>query len=274
MTVMNRTYNRSGRLITIENLNLEFNGNKILRDINLHIDDVHRPNMQQGQVVAVLGPSGIGKTQLFRCISGLMKPTSGAILLNEERHPVYAGEVGFVFQNYPLMDHRTVLDNLMLAANNGGKKKEEVMELLTMFHLDDKAKHYPDQLSGGQRQRISIMQQLLCSDHFVLMDEPFSGLDIISKQKMMNLILKISQVHEHNTLILTTHDIDAAVSIADTIWVVGYEKDAKGSLIPGATVLKEIDLIERGLTWDPDVRHHPNFRRTCEELYDMFEKLV
>lgn len=270
----NRTYTRSGRLLTIENLNLDYHGNKILRNINLHVDDIHRPDLEQGQVVALLGPSGIGKTQLFNCIAGLLKPTSGAILLNENRHPVTPGEVGFVFQNYPLMQHRTVLDNLLLAANNGGKTKDEVMHLLKTFQLDDKVKMYPDQLSGGQRQRISIMQQLLCSDHFVLMDEPFSGLDIVSKAKMMNLILKVSQVHEQNTLILTTHDIEAAVSIADTIWMIGYERDAKGSRIPGATIVKQVDLIERGLAWEPNVRHHHAFRKTCDELHDMFDTLI
>jgi ABC-type nitrate/sulfonate/bicarbonate transport system ATPase subunit len=270
---MNRTYKRTDRLLTIEGLSVDFNGNKILRDVNLHIDDIVRPNMQQGQVIAVLGPSGIGKTQLFKCISGLMKPTTGEVLLNKERKPVYAGEVGFVFQNYPLMPHRTVIENLMMAANNAGKKKEEVMTLLTQFNLGDKAQMYPAQLSGGQRQRISIMQQILCSDHFLLMDEPFSGLDVLSKEKMMDLILKISTIHEHNTIILTTHDIEAAVSIADTIWVMGYAKDEKGSFVMGATILKEMDLIERGLAWDPNVRNHPNFRRTCDELYSMFHKL-
>lgn len=271
---MNRTYNRSGRLLTIEGLNIDYNGNKVLRDINLHIDDVHRPNVEQGQVIAVLGPSGIGKTQLFRCISGLMKPTSGSILLNQVRKPVYAGEVGFVFQNYPLLAHRTVIQNLMLAANGTNKQQEEVMSLLAQFGLQDKVNMYPSQLSGGQRQRISIMQQILCSDHFMLMDEPFSGLDYVSKNKMMDLILKVSMLHEQNTIILTTHDVEAAVSIADTIWVLGFAKDPKtDAWIMGATVLKQMDLIELGLAWDPNVRHHPNFRRTCEELYDMFEKI-
>lgn len=271
---MNREYKREGRLLTIENLNLDYHGNKILRDINLKVDDIHRPNMQQGQVIALLGPSGIGKTQLFNCISGLMQPTSGAVLLNADKHPVQAGEVGFVFQNYPLMLHRTIFDNLMLAAKNAGKKKEEVLEFLTLFGLEDKVKHYPDQLSGGQRQRISIVQQLICADRFVLMDEPFSGLDIISKNKMMNLITKVSQVHEQNTFILTTHDIEAAVSIADTIWVIGYQKDAKGSFIPGATIVKEVDLIDCGLAWDSSVRTHPYFHKKCDELYKMFDQII
>ena len=268
-----RAYTRAHRLLDIKNLNLEFNGNPILRNVNLHVDDIVRPNMEQGQVIALLGPSGIGKTQLFKCISGLMKPTSGTILIGEEQHEVHGGEVGFVFQNYPLLNHKTVIDNLMLAANNAGKKKEEAIELLKQFGLDDKANMYPAQLSGGQRQRISIMQQILCSDHFLLMDEPFSGLDVLSKEKMMELILKISIIHEHNTIILTTHDIEAAVSIADTIWMLGFEKDEKGCYKMGATVLREVDLIDRGLAWNPNVRNHPNFRPTCDELYKAFHTI-
>lgn len=270
---MTRQYNRTNRLLTVDNLNLDFHGNKILRDINLHIDDLHRPGIHQGQVVSLLGPSGIGKTQLFKCLSGLMKPTSGAVQIGKERTPVKAGEVGFVFQNYPLLEHRTIIQNLMLAANNAGKKKDEVMSLLTEFQLADKVDMYPAQLSGGQRQRISILQQVLCSEHFILMDEPFSGLDVISKQKMMDLITKISLLHEENTIILTTHDLEAAVSISDTIWVLGHAKDEKGNYKMGATVVEQMDLIERGLAWNPNVRNHPNFHKTCEELYTKFSKI-
>jgi ABC-type nitrate/sulfonate/bicarbonate transport system ATPase subunit len=262
-------YYRDNALIAIENLNISFDTNVILRDVNLSVFDLHRTDVQQGQVVSILGPSGCGKTQLLKCISGLMKPTAGEILLTEERTPVSAGDVGFVFQHYPLMQHRTIMQNLRIAANNAGKPQTEIDKLLNEFGLFDKADLYPAQLSGGQRQRISIIQQILCSEHFLLMDEPFSGLDIVSKQKMMDLILQISLLHEHNTIIITTHDIEAAVAISDTIWVLGHEyKD--NVLVPGATVLRVVDLIERGLTWNPDARHHPNFRPTCDELHDMF----
>ena len=270
---MKPQYTRSHSLLSIEGLSVSFGENLILRDVNLCVDDINREGLDQGQVVAVLGPSGCGKTQLFKCISGLMLPTTGKILLNEEKTPVNAGEVGFVFQNYPLLAHRTIIQNLTLAANNSGKPRTEVDKLLAEFGLADKADCYPSQLSGGQRQRISIMQQILCSEHFLLMDEPFSGLDVVSKRKMMDLILQISTLHEHNTIILTTHDIEAAVSIADTIWVLGYEQDAAGNRKPGCTVVREMDLIERGLAWNPDVRHHSQFAPTVEELYHMFSNM-
>jgi len=267
-------YTRHGRLLTVENLAVKYGPKVILRNINLHIDNVTRPGMSQGQVVSLLGPSGIGKTQLFRCLAGLQQPTEGKVSLNGDSKPVVAGAVGVVFQNYPLMEHRTIMSNLQLAARElGAKAKDAIGAYLDKFALADKAKLYPSQLSGGQRQRVSIIQQLLCSEHFILMDEPFSGLDILNKRKIMDLILQVSTMHEDNTIIITTHDIDTAVAISDTIWLLGREKDASGNQLPGAIVVKELDLIERDLAWTPDVEHHPNFAPTVRELKDTFASL-
>jgi len=264
-------YTKHGRLLTVEKLAVKYGPKVILRDITLHIDNISRPNMSQGQVVSLLGPSGIGKTQLFRCLAGLQVPSEGKVTLNGDIKPVVAGEVGVVFQNYPLMEHRTVLSNLQLAARSMNSKANEVISgYLDKFGLTDRAKVYPSQLSGGQRQRVSIIQQLLCSEHFILMDEPFSGLDIINKRKVMNLILQVSTMHEDNTIIITTHDIETAVAVSDTIWVLGREKDAQGNLKPGAVVVKELDLIERDLAWSADVEHQPNFYPTVNELKDLF----
>ena len=120
-------YEKRERLLTIESLNLQYDNKVILRDINLNVDDIVRPDVKQGQVVALLGLSGSGKTQLFRCISGMQKPTSGQVRINQHKNCVQAGEVGVVQQAYPLLDHRTVWSNLMIAADLHGRKdgKEE-----------------------------------------------------------------------------------------------------------------------------------------------------
>src|ERR1700744_6253975 len=104
-------YSLAERLLTIENLSVTYD-KPILHDINLSINNIVRPNMVQGQVVALLGPSGIGKTQLFRCIAGLQKPTNGKVMLNGTAHEVQAGQVGVVQQHYPLLNHRTIISNL------------------------------------------------------------------------------------------------------------------------------------------------------------------
>ena len=258
------------RLLTVDKVHLNYGDKKILRDVNLKIDNVVREGMHQGQTVALLGPSGVGKTQLFRCIAGLQMPSSGKVTLNNDTENVEAGEVGVVFQNYPLLNHRTVWGNLKLAAKKTKKKDEHITLLLERFGIVDKQKLFPSQLSGGQRQRVAIIQQLLCSSHFLLMDEPFSGLDVRMKAEVCKLINEVSTVDELNTTIITTHDIDTAVKIADTVWIMGFERDAEGRRIPGATCIRQIDLIERDLAWHPDVKNQPNYVPTVREIEAIF----
>lgn len=261
-------YTKQERLLTVENLNLVYGDKVILRDVNLHVDNIVRPGATQGQVVALLGLSGSGKTQLFRCISGMQKPTTGSVRMMNHPHDVVAGEVGVVQQAYPLFNHRTVWSNLMLAAGAKAGAKDEADRLLQHFGLADKKSSYPLELSGGQRQRVAIIQQLLCSSHFLLMDEPFSGLDVMAKHRVFETIQKVSSANELNTVVFTTHDLEAAVTLADEIWVIGAEKEKIGS-----TVIKRIDLAAMGLAWTPDIQRHPLYFQTVLELKDLFATL-
>lgn len=258
-------YKKAERIFTVQGLSLSYGEKQVLRDVNVDVDNITRPGLQQGQVVALLGPSGIGKTQLFRCIAGL-QPFKGELAMFGK--PVKAGDVGVVQQSYPLMNHRTVWSNLMLAAHRKPERIKQAEELLAHFGLQDKKSAYPLELSGGQRQRIAIVQQLVCSSHFLLMDEPFSGLDVVAKERVMETIRTVTSAHELNTVIFTTHDIESAVALADDIWVLGREAGK-----PGATVVKRIDLAAIGLAWSADVQRHPSFWPTVMELRDLFPKL-
>src|ERR1700722_8951823 len=113
-------YSLGKRLLYIDHLHLSLGGVPILRDVVAEIRDVFQPGMVRGQIVGFLGPSGMGKTQLFRCMAGLQETTSGAVFANDDQEPVRAGQVGVVAQDYPLLETRTVLDNLVRAATLAG----------------------------------------------------------------------------------------------------------------------------------------------------------
>ena len=269
-------YRIGERLVSIDQVCVNYD-KPVLSGVSATIDNIIRDDMAQGQVVCLLGPSGIGKTQLFRCIAGLQTPTSGGVYLNGKRSPVTPGEVGVVAQHYPLLKHRSVLGNLLVAARRKTASEREAvakaMALLEEFGLADQALAYPSALSGGQRQRVAIAQQLLCSSHFLLMDEPFSGLDPKAKSTVCETILKVSTVDELNTTIVITHDIESSIKIADTIWVLGRDFDANGEAIPGAKIKTKIDLISRGLAWQDDIENSAQFFELSKELKLMFTQL-
>ena len=263
-------------LLSVKGLGVSYE-NPILRDVNFSIRNIVRPGYTQGQVDAILAPSGTGKTQLFRCISGLQKPSVGEVLVGQDQVPVHAGQVGVVAQDYPLFGHLTVWDNVFMAAKlklkNPQEAHDKALALFEQFGLSDKRHNYPHQLSGGQRQRASIIQQIICSGHVLLMDEPFSGLDINMKDNVEKLIQSIAAQDELMSVLITTHDVEAAISIADTIILLGHERDATGAVIPGATVRYTYNLIDMGLTWRPDIQELPQFRELQREIYARFKEL-
>jgi polar amino acid transport system ATP-binding protein/sulfate transport system ATP-binding protein len=261
-------------LLRVENVSLALGGRPILRDVNLEIKNLTRPGCLTGQVVGLLGPSGMGKTQLFRILAGLNRPDSGRVLLGEKGVPVERGMVGVVAQQYPLFDHRRVLGNLMVAGRLGGLSGEaarkKAADWLTRFRLEDSADKYPCQLSGGQRQRVAIAQQFMCSEHYLLLDEPFSGLDVLQIETVIEMITELASAHDLNTIIIVTHDIGAALAVADTVWLLGRDRDPAKNPIPGARIQATYDLIERGLAWHKGISNTPAFIALRQEIRERF----
>lgn len=276
MTTTKHHHTLGERLLTIENLGVSYD-RPIIANVNANIDNVVRAGMTQGQVVCLLGPSGIGKTQLFRCIAGLQTPTTGGVYLNGSKKPVTPGSVGVVAQSYPLFNHRTVLGNLLIAAQKVAATSDEAlgaaMAALEEWGLLDRANAYPSSLSGGQRQRLAIAQQVLCSSNFLLMDEPFSGLDPLAKDRACDSILRVATRHELNTIIVISHDIESAVRISDTIWILGRDRDEKGQPVPGAHIQETYNLASMGLAWDPEITTKPAYFDLCNQLKARFATL-
>lgn len=270
-------YEYGETLLKVENVSVTYGDAPILRDLNLEIKNLIRPGYTQGQVVGLLGPSGIGKTTLFRLLAGVDKPDTGVIQVEKDCRQVERGMVGVVAQHYPLFAHRTVLGNLLIAGRraglSAGAAEAQSRTFLKRFGLESQSNKYPAQLSGGQRQRVAIAQQFMCSDHFLLMDEPFTGLDLLAEERLCEFIVEMAQTDELKTFIIITHDITAALSICDTIWLMGRDHDAQGNIIPGARLQATYNLVERGIAWQKGITSRPEFLDLLGEIRAMFPRL-
>lgn len=203
--------------IEIKNINKSFEGkNKnlsVLKDINLTIDD--------GELICLLGPSGCGKTTLLRLIAGLEKPTSGEIIANGELVKKPSGDRAVIFQQYSLFPWLTVLQNVTfgLEMTKKGTKEENVAaaeRYLESVGLIDFKDSYPHELSGGMKQRVAIIRSLLNHSPILLMDEPFSAVDMQTRHKLQEQLIGVWKRFE-NTIVFVTHDVDEAVYLADKI---------------------------------------------------------
>jgi len=282
----NFEYTKNETLLKAEGISLFIDGNPILRDVNVEIKNIVRKELTQGQIVGFLGPSGVGKTQFSEILTGLKTPgvhvesnyeVRGKITISTPAVEISAGMVGFVQQNYPLFEYMTVYKNLKVAASKSDYEKKDQMDRIKFYldklNLTAHANKYPAQLSGGQKQRVAIIQQLLCSKHFLVLDEPLSGLDPNSLGKVCEMLQSVASMDDLNTIIIISHVIEATIGIADTLWIMGKERDSNGNFIPGGKIIKEIDLIERGLAWSPDIQLRPEFSETAREIRAMFPML-
>jgi osmoprotectant transport system ATP-binding protein len=185
--------------------------------------------MSRGEVTMLVGPSGCGKTTTLKMINRLIEPTSGRIILDgtDVTHvdPVkLRRDIGYVIQNVGLFPHRTIAQNIATVPGLVGWNKKRtaarVDELLELVGLDPKtfAKRYPSQLSGGQRQRIGVARALAVDPKVLLMDEPFSAIDPIARDRLQGEFLRL-QAEVRKTIVFVTHDIEEAVRVGDRIAV-------------------------------------------------------
>lgn len=195
-------------------LSKSFDGRQIVENISIHL--------KEGELVCLLGASGVGKTTIFNMLSGLMQPEAGSVLLNGSDITGKAGRVSYMLQNDLLLPYKTVLDNVALPLVIKGTKKAEARKeasvFFSKFGIEGSQKQYPNQLSGGMRQRAALLRTYLFSHEVALLDEPFSALDTITKSSMHQWYLEVMEQIKLSTLFIT-HDIDEAILLSDRIYI-------------------------------------------------------
>jgi nitrate/nitrite transport system ATP-binding protein len=200
--------------LELKNVNKSFGGVSVLKDVNLSIE--------KGEFVAIVGFSGAGKTTLINMITGLIKPDSGTAKLNELEITEPGPDRGVVFQNYSLLPWLSVFENIQLAVDQvnpnwtTAKKTEHVEKYIAMVNLTPARDKKPSELSGGMRQRVSVARALAMDPQILLLDEPLSALDALTRATLQDEISRIWSA-DKKTVVLITNDPDEGIYLADRI---------------------------------------------------------
>ena len=204
-------------MLELKKINKSFGGVEVLDNINLSV--------KKGEIVSLLGLSGSGKSTILNIISGFEKSDSGEVLykdrvLDDKKNfiePQKRG-IGFVFQNYALFPHLNVYENITFGISKLPKdqKQKIAADLLKLISLEGFEKRYPHELSGGQQQRIALVRSMALNPELILLDEPFSSIDIMAKESIQRELLKILK-GSHKTAVIVTHDAREAMAISDKI---------------------------------------------------------
>ena len=191
--------------LRIENGSVNFGAVEVFRHLSLEIS--------RGEFVAVVGPSGCGKTTLLDLLSGFLKPSSGVVACS--------GRVRTVYQHDSLFPWQTAAQNIALGLrelDSDAERSSQLKQMLRLINLDEFAAHYPHQLSGGMRQRVELARALAGATDILLLDEPFSSLDYLTRLRLRRELARMLE-ELPRTVVLVTHDIEEAAQLADRILV-------------------------------------------------------
>lgn len=225
--------------LEIKNISKSFENKCVLSDVNLTINP--------GEIVALLGVSGGGKTTLFNIIAGLLTPDEGDVILDGESIVDKPGRISYMLQKDLLLPHKTVIDNISLPLVLKGMKKKEARETamtyLDSFGLKGYEEKHPSELSGGMRQRAALLRTYLFSGEAALLDEPFSALDTLTRTSMHEWYLSVMEDIKLATVFIT-HDIDEAILLADRVAILAPQDRYSGK-VRNSTITDIIPIENR-----------------------------
>ncbi len=205
-------------MISIKELNVSYKSkNKIIRAIeNFSLD------INSGEICTIIGPSGCGKSTLLKVVAGIIKEYEGQVTIDKMKLNTKIHRIGYIPQNYGLINWKTVEDNILLGAKiKDGKNnidREHYRDIIKELRIEEVVNRYPRELSGGQMQRVAMARALVIKPNVLLMDECFSALDEIAKEEIQKLFLKIWKEYKVTT-ILVTHNIKEAIYLGEKIAV-------------------------------------------------------
>ena len=242
--------------IALDDVSMAFGDNVVVEEVSLEV--------KKHELLCIVGTSGGGKTTLLRAMAGLIPPYKGRVLLEGHEVTQPTPSVAMIFQHFGLFPWKTVRNNVEYGLSVQGRRDEHgvVDQLLEVMSLTSNADHYPYQLSGGMQQRVGIARALATEPQVLLMDEPFSALDALTRENLQTELLNLWERNRETTAVLVTHDIDEAILLGDRI-VVLYGR-------PGRLEL-EVDVpIERPR--DPQrIRFHSEYAQLRNQLWEALQ---
>lgn len=241
-------------MLEVKNVSYHYENHDVLRDISLYVG--------QGETIAILGRSGVGKTTLFNLIGGVLAPQSGTIQINGDSN--IQGKVSYMLQKDMLLPHKSILENIMLPRLIAGEKTKDAQakayQLLENFKLNQWADYYPKALSGGMRQRIALLRTTAFGREWLLLDEAFSALDAMTRRSLHRWFIDYRK-EMHISSLLITHDIDEAILLADRVYVIAGQ--------PGQIIeTLEINLPEADIDTQIFQPEFLAYKRTLLDLLD------
>jgi NitT/TauT family transport system ATP-binding protein len=243
-------------MLRVTDLALSYGATPVLEGVSMEVED--------GEFVSLVGPSGSGKSTILRAVIGLQAPSAGNVELTIDKQ-----KIGFLFQDDALLPWRRAAENVALGLKLRGMAKADAMTLanewLSRLGLENLGHRYPRELSGGQRKRVALAQVLALEPQLLLMDEPFSALDAITRARLSQDLIRLVE-ERHMSVLLVTHDLEEALALSDNVYLLSRGPKARIAGQYPVPIPRPRDIIK--------ARTHPEFGPLLERIWQNLSREV